>query len=115
MPTFSTAVAVIQAGESLSSTVDCTAQGTSAIAAIIFPDDWTSAPLTFQISADNIKYANLYHYDGRDPGFAVVPGGAVIIPPEPARGMRYIKLRSGTADQPVPQKADRTFDIVLVA
>jgi len=115
MPTFSTAQAVIAAGESLSTTVDCTAQGTSAIAGIIFPDDWNSAPLTFQISADNIKYADLYHLDGRDPGVAVIPGGAVIIPPEPARGMRYIKLRSGTRDNPVNQNAERTFEIILVA
>lgn len=116
MGTFSTTPAVIAEGESLSSVVDCTAANTGAgIVAIIFPSDWTSAGgVTFQVSADNIDYYDFYDRDGKEITIAAKPGGAIHIGSEVARALRYIKLRSGTKAKPVAQKADRTFQIVLV-
>jgi hypothetical protein len=107
---FSTMPAVINAGEALSTVVDCDGD----LVSLIFPDDWTSSRATIQISADNIDYFNLYRMNGEEVEVEVIPGGAIVIDTDIARTIRYLKIRAGTNDQPVEQSEDRTFLVVLV-
>src|SRR5262245_6920364 len=103
--TFSTAQAVISAGDDLSSTVDCG----GALVGLIFPSAWnSSAGVSFQISADNIDYYNLHKVDGKEFMMAVKPGGAASIAADVARGIRFLKIRSGPVEKTVAQNADRT-------
>lgn len=112
---------VIAAGESLSAAVDCSA---GAILRLTMPQAWTAANLTFQISADGVTYADAYTVDGREALIPVVAGSTIVVataenlpgtrslPPD-LRGATWLKLRSGPASHPVPQMAQRIFQITL--
>lgn len=104
--TYSTALAEIREGETESSVVDCS--GT--LVGLIFPEEWNVGGLSFEISADNIDYRKLYYLDGRDVVIPVKAGGAVIIPPEIGRGIRFLRLVAGE-----PQTAAREFYAVLLS
>ena len=112
---------IIAAGESLSAAVDCSA-GT--IVRLMMPQAWTAANLTFQVSADNVTYADAYTVDGREAMIPVVAGSTIVIAMADAlpaaraevpdlRGATWLKLRSGPASHPVPQMTERTFQITL--
>ena len=103
---------VIEAGESLSDGVDCTAGN---IVRITMPADWESGNLTFQISSDGEGYNDLYDYFGDPLTMVVRPGAAVIIHGGLATNaaLAYLKFRSGTPEHPVVQKDRREFAIAL--
>ena len=78
--------ATIPAGQSLSSAVACT----SRIAQIFMPtDDWTTAPLTFQVSLDGLDFFDLYDIQivtgSYQPFEIVVPSVTPPIPPMSCR------------------------------
>jgi hypothetical protein len=85
----------------------------------ILPDDWTPAPVTFQLSPDGVNWHNLYHTTGGSFGLyevivpSVTPGASVLLPPAMGTSISWVRLRSGTHAVPVPQAADRTFGLVL--
>ena len=56
----------IPAGQSLSEGVDVSG---SRILRIVMPDDWTSAPLTFQLSPDNAEWHDLFHIQSTTSAF----------------------------------------------
>jgi hypothetical protein len=112
--------AIIPAGQSLSNTVDCT--GSTHLVGIFLPDDWTGgAPLSFQLSQENSTYHDLYHVVL--PGEAVncfevvvprpPPGSTLKLTPDLGRDVNWVKVRSGTASNPVAQSADREFQFVV--
>ena len=110
--------ATIPAGQSLSSAVACT----SRIAQIFMPtDDWTTAPLTFQVSLDGLDFFDLYDIQivtGSYQPFEIVvpsvtPHTAYVLPPDTGSAISWIRLRSGTRQTPVAQAADRTFQILF--
>lgn len=102
----------IQAGESLSDALDCSA---GQLVCLVMPAAWDKASLTFQVSPDGVSFYEMYGLDG----FAVtikevVPGAAVIIPADIGRAIAHIKFRSGTEGNPDPQEEARTFAAVMV-
>jgi hypothetical protein len=100
----------IQAGESLSDVVDCSA---GKVVRITMPGQWTYHDLTFQISSDGIFFNDLVNTDGEEIRVVVVPGAAVIFPADWARAIAFIKFRSGHADDPAPQPELREFAIAI--
>jgi hypothetical protein len=98
-------------GESLSDGLDCTAGD---LLRLTMPIDWTPAPLTFQISTDGGTYNDVYRLDGFEVTLPViVPRSAIIVPADVGKAIAWIKFRSGTAANPVPQDADRTFAVAI--
>jgi hypothetical protein len=108
----------IPAGQSLSEGVDCTG---SSIIRIVMPPAWTSAPLTFQLSPDNVTFYDLFHIQATTGSFVpfevvvpnVLPGAIYVMPPGAGFMIAFIRFRSGTKGLPVVQAAARPFQIVL--
>lgn len=101
----------IQAGESLSDSIDCSA---GPLVRITMPGNWTSgANLTFQLSTDGQMFNDLYDVHGEEITIVVVPGAAVRIPLEWSTMIAFIKFRSGTASHPVAQKELREFAVAI--
>lgn len=103
----------IEAGESLSTAIDCTA---GALVRITMPAGWTEAPITFQFSTDGTFFNEMCGLDG----YAVTipnvwPGSGVVIPEHIGRAVAHIKFRSGTAGNPVPQEEGRLFAVAIIA
>lgn len=102
--------ATIANGASLSGAVDL---GRAVLSAVIMPAGWTAADLTFQVSADNATFVDLY--DGNVE--------RVVTGPAASRALnlsldwsayRYVKVRSGTAAAAVNQGASRALTLVGV-
>lgn len=106
---FATKQTTIVAGQSLSIWIDCTA---GAPVFLHMPSDWTPAMLTFQVSYDNTNYNDLFGPDGKELAFNVVPGTSVRIDPIWSPVM-YLKMRSGTRANPIPQEADRIIAVTV--
>jgi hypothetical protein len=102
----------IQAGESLSDAVDCSA---GELVRLTMPGAWTdAAPLTFQISTDGVFYNDLFTLDGYELTLpVVVPGAAVLVSHDVGRAIAFIKFRSGTRAAPVPQEMLREFAVAI--
>jgi hypothetical protein len=102
----------IQAGESLSDAVDCSA---GELVRLTMPGAWSAAaPLTFQISTDGEFYNDLFKLDGHEVTLpVVVPGAAVIVPVDVGRAIAFIKFRSGTRGAPVVQEMLREFAVAI--
>jgi hypothetical protein len=102
---------VIAAGEALSSGLDCSR---GHLVRITMPAAWTRAPLTFQISSDGGGFNDLVGLDGYEIMFTnVVPGSAVVVPSSTGRAVGWLKVRSGTRDEPVPQAEGRLFAVAI--
>lgn len=99
----------IQAGEFLSSVLNC---GTGAVVMIYIPEDWTSAQISFRVSHDSTNFFDLFDRSAREVAFNVVPGTAILLELGWAPVL-YLKLRSGTRDNPVPQKLTCQLDFTL--
>src|SRR5580765_7270804 len=97
----------IQAGQSLSDPLDCSA---GPIVKITQPGDWVDAVLTFQTSSDGIMFNDVFQPDGFELTYRVVAGTGVL-------GMRlttgFVKFRSGTRERPVVQPELREFAVAL--
>jgi hypothetical protein len=103
----------IEAGESLSSAIDCSG---GQLVRITMPSDWTAAPLTFEFSTDGTSFNDMFDLKG----FAVtidhvMPGSGVIIPEDIGRAIAWIKFRSGTRGNPVNQEGGRLFAVAIEA
>lgn len=100
----------IQAGESLSDAIDCSA---GPLVRITMPGGWTPANLTFQLSSDGEMFNDLYDVKGDPITIVVVPGSTVRIPLEWSTMIAFIKFRSGTAEHPVSQTELREFAVAI--
>jgi len=80
---------------------------------IITPAAWTDAVLTFQVSADDDDYFDMYTSAGAEYTIPMGPDRYIALDPRDFWGAQYIKLRSGTTLVPVSQAADRDFTLVL--
>ena len=99
----------ISSGSSLSSAVDL---GGRKLVAIVMPSAWTAASLTFQASVDGVTYYDVY--DGStERTVAVAASYYSMLAIGDYVGVRYLKVRSGTAASGVNQGADRTLTLVL--
>ncbi|MEK1929075.1 MAG: hypothetical protein AAAC47_04690 [Pararhizobium sp.] len=98
----------IAAGQSLSNVLNLSAANVGLLR-ITCPADWSSkAWLTFQISNDNTTFYDVYDYTGALLVSRVVPNAMIIVRQELWR-MAYVKFRSGSPDNPVPQLEQRIF------
>jgi len=110
MPRTVIAGPIIEAGQSLSNGIDCSA-GT--IVRLTTPRNWDLANLSFQVSNDGITYNDLY----------LPTTGEVIIPCGPARALNidptrwpsavFLKVRSGSSKEPIVQSAQRKFETTV--
>jgi hypothetical protein len=101
----------IEAGDSLSSAIDCSG---GQLVRITMPAEWDEAPLTFEFSTDGTSFNDMFDLKG----FAVtievvVPGSGVIIPSDVGRAIAWIKFRSGTRGNPVEQRQGRLFAVAI--
>jgi hypothetical protein len=96
-------------GTGLSAAIDL---GTEILQGYIMPATWVAAGLTFQTSPDGVAYNNIYDATGTEVAHVVDISRFVRVNPADWVGVRFIKLRSGTAAVPVNQTASR--DIILV-
>jgi hypothetical protein len=101
---------IIQAGQSLSAAVDCTA---GQLVRLTMPADWSEAVLTFEISSDNIGYNPLYQFGAMyEVTVPVIPGCGILVS-EVWKGIQWVKFRSGTLLRPVVQPVQREFSVAL--
>jgi hypothetical protein len=81
---------------------------------VLMPSAWTAASLTFQASLDGVSFVDLYNTSGSE---LQVPAGAnrlIALDPVQFRGVRHLRVRSGTSGAPVNQTASRTLVILAV-
>jgi hypothetical protein len=101
----------IEAGDSLSSAIDCSG---GQLVRITMPADWTEAPLTFEFSTDGTSFNDMFDLKGYAVTIdVVVPGSGVIIPSDVGRAIAWIKFRSGTRGNPVEQREGRLFAVAI--
>lgn len=100
----------IASGASLSGPV---ASDDGAPVVLVIPGAWTPASVTFQCSADNAAYADLYDQFGTEYTVTAAASRAIILPAADFAGCRSIKVRSGTSAAPVAQAAARALTLVL--
>lgn len=99
-----------------STVVDC---GTRYVVGLVMSDVWTTAPVTVMVSLDGAVYYDLFE---RTPDrtsltetvFGHVPNAMVAINPNRLLMGRYLKLRSGTSNDPIKQQQTCSFLVVTV-
>jgi len=103
---------VIDAGQSLSAGLDCTAGN---IVRLTMPYAWDGANLSFQISSDGNGYNDLFTIDGKEIVIPVVAGTAVVVAPlaDYLKAVAFLKVRSGSRAYPVVQSAKRDFAVAI--
>ncbi len=113
--TISVINAVIPARGSITPAVDLSAA--SAIVGLIMPQpvNWTPAIATVQGSVDGVAFHDLF--DGVawvELQFNARPDTLVMLNPNRMRSFKFVKIRSGTHANPIPQNiAACTFGIVV--
>lgn len=105
---------VIAAGGSESSVFDMSTvtPGAGSLLGLFLPSTWTEADISFLVSPNcTAPWYNAYDDTGSE--YAVGAGATRYIGLDPAYfvGLRCVKLRSGKADFPVAQSADRVIKI----
>jgi hypothetical protein len=106
-----TKLATIPAGQWLSGSVDLSVTN---LALLIAPPQWTSANLTFQVSADGSNWADLFDVTGAEIVRPITAGVAVPVDPTMTDAALYVRLRSGPRSAPVPQAQDAVFTLVCI-
>jgi hypothetical protein len=102
----------IEAGESLSNGVDLTE---GPLVRLTMSEHWTPANISFQISSDGELYNNLVGMDGQEKVMAVTAGSAVVLAQlgDALKAVQFLKIRSGTSTNPVPQEERRSFAVAI--
>lgn len=85
----------------------------SALVGIVMPSGWTTANLTFQGSADNATYNDIYDENGSEVVIVAAASRFITIPPRFLIAPRYLKVRSGTTGTPVAQGAERSLALIV--
>ena len=102
---------VILGGQSLSAAIDCTNANVLNVAI----GEWEPvAQLSFQISADNLTYYNLFWENGQEIVMTVWPNTAYVLTGAWRESIRWLKIRSGTSKGPVNQTETRTIRLGTV-
>lgn len=103
-------LATIANGASLSDAVDLTA---GLLVAVQMPAAWTAAVLTFQASHDGVTFADVYDSAGAERSVAAAAGRHITLD-SASFGIRFVKIRSGTAAAAVAQGAERQLRLITV-
>jgi hypothetical protein len=115
--TLSKLPATIAAGQFLSNAVEL---ATNFVVGIIMPDNWTPARVTILVSVEGLNYYELHNFSAGESTsasefkFNVTPNAMIAVDPNTMLMAKYVKLRSGTTDEPVAQEEARTFTIVTI-
>jgi hypothetical protein len=103
---------------SLSGSID---MGDDFLVGLVMPDVWTPARVSIQVSVNNTEFHDLFDFDletrttAKEVVFNVPPPGTIVaINPNATMMARYIKLRSGTRDEPIDQAATCMFTLLTV-
>jgi hypothetical protein len=87
------------------------------LVAIVMPSTWISANLTFQASWDGDSYANLYDDSGNEVAVTVSPttGSRYVVfdALDNMEGVRFVKVRSGTAAAAITQTTETSVTLVV--
>ena len=104
-----TLTCTIENGGSLSGAVDL---GGRKLVAIVMPSGWDAAGMTFQASPDGVNFFNVY--DGAtERNLTVAASYYSALNIADWVGIRWVKIRSGTAASAVNQTAERTLTLVI--
>jgi len=99
---------IIQAGEAVSDAIDCSA---GPIVKLTMPGAWNgAAPLSFLTSSDGVMFNDMFMPDGRELIYTVTAGTGIFVP---RLTTGFLKLRSGTREQPKPQNELREFAVAI--
>ncbi len=98
----------IAAGTSLSDAADLRF---TSLVGINMSSAWDGVVLTFQASEDGLTFRELCDINGWVVGY-FAPDEQLAISPVDFLSVRYVKVRSGTLDEPVNQSADRVLEII---
>ena len=104
--------ALIANGTSLSNAIDV---GGRTLSIIALPAAWTAAALTFEASFDGVNYFTLLDQTGTEVNLTVDANYFLHLTLASWLGIRFLKVRSGTAGSPVNQGADRIINLMAVA
>lgn len=103
---------IIANGASLS---DAVALGPHRAVAIVMPDTWTAASLTFEVSVDGgTTYKPLYDVYGQEYTVPASNNRTILLPPSDFASVNALKIRSGSSGTPVNQGADRALQVASV-
>lgn len=80
--------------------------------AILMPATWTSAGLSFQGSVDGSTYGNLTDKTAEITIATLAGAEYVVLDPSVFFGVRFLKVRSGTAGSAVAQGGDRVLRLI---
>jgi hypothetical protein len=108
---FGSLLATIAAGASLS---DVVTLSKSNVIAIQIPAVWTSASITFSVSADGVTYSDLRDQAGNEFTIPAVAGkyfGGLDV--RVMGSFNYMRIRSGTSASPVNQTSGAVLNCVL--
>lgn len=86
------------------------------IVAIVVPDEWTAANITF-LASNRVDgtFDPVYDAAGTELEVTAAASRHIVLAPDSTRSFRFLKLRSGTAGTPVNQGADRTLRVALAS
>lgn len=89
--------------------------GTRRLSRIEIPSGWvTATSATFQTSIDGATAYNLYDSTGNEYAVTVAASRSVLVPLIDFIGIRYIKIRSGTAAAAVNQTGSPVLQLVCL-
>ena len=100
--------AVIANGASESSAIQLNG---AAIVGLNMPAAWTAANVTLLGSTDNATYNPIYDTAGIEATITASSARYIPLNPVSYYGIKWLKLRSGTAGTPVNQGAARTIQV----
>lgn len=88
---------------------------TRRLSRIAIPSGWiTATSITFQTSVDGVTFYNLYDSIGTEYAVTVAASRSVLVPLIDFIGIRYIKIRSGTAAAAVNQTGSPVLQLVCL-
>lgn len=102
----------ISSGQSLSAAVDLASYR---IVGLSIPSTFEPTSVTFQASYDNVTWNNLYDSSGVEKSVVVGISRRILLSPADFYGIRYIKVRGGTAASPTTVAADRIIKLIAEA
>ena len=115
MKTTFTKSVTIASGEAVSGLVSTRGEydppATYQVIGLQFPSSWTTADVTFSVSADGSTFVPLY-WNGNEYTVGAAASQGVSLEPSALAGWPFVKVRSGTSGSPVNQAAERTVLVV---
>ena len=100
----------IAATEAVSNAVNI---GEKLLCGVQMPAAWTAADLTFEVSLDGVTWKSLTSTSGAEITVASPAAGALIaLDPSDYLLAQLVRVRSGTAETPVAQAAERQITLV---